>query len=244
MRKTLSFALTITTFILALAIPIKACLGPSPLSPSVLITRADVIVRATARQYVKTPREEMVELDFSSNGNIQFKVEEVLKGEGIPATLTIEGLLSAVDDFNDHPVPYDMVRPGGRHGSCEVYNYKKNAEFLLFLKKEEGKLTPYWASMSPTNEQLRPPDDAWLNWIKEYLRTQEKSERRAQAKMLTSRFTRGLSLWWWQSPQATQSNDRGSRPRISMDVILNLAVSVVECAAAHPCVGRFAFLAE
>lgn len=199
MRKTLSFALTITTFIVAAAIPSTACLGPPPLLPSVLITRADVIVRATALQYVKTPREEMVELDFSSNGNIQFKVEEVLKGEGIPATVTIEGLLSVVDDFNDHPVPYDMVRPGGRHGSCEVYIYKKGAEFLLFLRKEEGKLTPYWASMSPTNEQLRSPDDAWLKWVKEYLQAQKEKERRAHAKELFSRFMRGLA---WRSPLA------------------------------------------
>ncbi len=184
MRKFLSFALTITTFILAAAIPITACLGPPPLSPSVLIARADVIVRATALQYLKTPREEMVELDFSSNGNIQFKVEEILKGEGLPATLTIEGLLSAVDDFNERPVPYDMVRPGGRHGSCEVYTYKKDAQFVMFLRKEEGKLTPYWALMSPTNEQLRSPDDPWLKWVKEYLQTQDEKERRALAKGL------------------------------------------------------------
>ena len=176
MRQTLSFALTTTTFILALANPIIACLGPPTLSPSVLVTRADVIIRATALQYVKTPREQMVELDFSSNGNIQFKLEEVLKGEGIPANLMIEGLLSVVDDFNYDPVPYDMVRPGGRRGSCEAYSYKKDAEFLLFLRKEEGKLTPYWAPMSPTNEQLRSPDDAWLKWVKEYLRTQENRE--------------------------------------------------------------------
>jgi hypothetical protein len=77
----------------------------------------------------------MVELDFSSNGNIQFEVEEVLKGGGIPATLTIEGLLSVVDDFNDDLVPYAMVRPGGRHGSCEVYGYKKDARVLIISAK-------------------------------------------------------------------------------------------------------------
>ena len=181
MRKILSFALTITTFIIAAAIPITACLGPPPLSPSVLITRADVIVRATAIQYVKTPREEIMELDFSSSGNIQFKVEEVLKGEGTPATLTIEGLLSVVDDFNDRPVPYDMARPSGRRGPCEVYIYKKDAQFLMFLRKEEGKLTPYWALMSPTNEQLQSPDDPWLKWVREYLQTQDEKERRAQS---------------------------------------------------------------
>jgi hypothetical protein len=85
-----------------------------------------------------------------------------------------------------------MVRPGGRHGSCEVYIYKKDAEFLLFLRKEEGKLTPYWASESPTNEQLRSPDDAWLKWVKEYLQMQEEKERRVQARGL---FMRGLSCW-------------------------------------------------
>jgi hypothetical protein len=197
MRKPFKFFLTVTTCIFALAIRSTACLGPPPLSPSVLVTRADVIVRATALQYVKTPREQMVELDFSSNGNIQFKVEEVLKGEAIPETLTIEGLLSVVDDFNDDHVPYDMVRPGGRHGSCEVYSYKKDAEFLLFLRNEEGKLTPYWASLSPTNEQLRSSDDAWLKWVKEYLRTQEERENSPSQ----AQFMRGLS-WWWHNPFA------------------------------------------
>jgi hypothetical protein len=173
MRRTFAFAFTISIFILALANPIRACLGPPPLSPSVLVTRADVIVRATALRYVKTPREQMVELDFSSSGNIQFKVEEILKGERVPATLMIEGLLTVVDDFNDGLVPYHLVRRGRRHVSCEVYSYKKNAQFLLFLRKEEGKLTPYWASMSPTNEQIRSPDDAWVKWVREYLRTQK-----------------------------------------------------------------------
>ena len=201
MRKTLSFALTITTFILAAAIPITACLGPPPLSPSVLITRADVIVRARAFRYVKTPREELVDLDFSSDGNIQFKVEEVLKGGVFLAPLTLEGLLSEVDDFNDRPVPYDVVRPGGRGGSCEVYTYKKDAEFLFFLRNVGGKLTPNWASMSPTNEQLRSPDDAWLQWVREYLQAQEEKERRAQAKRLFSRFMGGLP-WSWRSPLA------------------------------------------
>ncbi|HKO59987.1 MAG TPA: hypothetical protein VJV03_02410 [Pyrinomonadaceae bacterium] len=176
MRRTFSFALTISIFILALASPTVACLGPPPLSPTALVTRADVIVRATALRYVKTPREEMVELDFSSSGNIQFKVEEILKGERVAATLMIEGLLTVVDDFNDGLVPYHLVRRGGRHVSCEVYSYKKDAEFLLFLRKEEGKLTPYWASMSPTNEQLRSPDDAWVKWVREYLRRQQKRE--------------------------------------------------------------------
>lgn len=173
MRKTLSLALTTITFILAAAFPIKACLGPPPLSPSLLITRADVIVRATSVKYVKTPQEEMLELDFSGDGNIQFRVAEVLKGEGVPATLMIEGLLTPHNDFNDLPVPYHLMRPGGRRGGCEVFDYKQGAEYLLFLKREEGKLTPYWAPSSPTNEQLRSADDAWLKWVRSELETAE-----------------------------------------------------------------------
>ncbi len=101
-----------------------ACLARTPPPPSNLITSADVIVRATAVKYVKIPYEEMVELDFSSNGNIQFQVEEVLKGESVPA-LMIEGLLGTEDDFNDDTVPYNFVRPGGGSGRCEAITYKQ-----------------------------------------------------------------------------------------------------------------------
>jgi mannose-6-phosphate isomerase-like protein (cupin superfamily) len=67
----------------------------------------------------------------------------------------------------------------GRGGSCWAFHYKDGAEFLLFLKRHDpneedsvewGEVTPYWASMAPTNEQLHSPDGAWLRWVKDYLK--------------------------------------------------------------------------
>lgn len=190
MRKTLAFALFLTSFILAAARPITACIGPPPLEPSALITRAEVIVRATALY-----REEL-EPSFSSSMPIRFKVEEVLKGEALPATLAIGGALMEVDDFNDHPAPYKIVRPGGRRGGCIAATYKKGAEYLLFLKKEMGQLTPYWASLSPTNEQLRGPQDAWLTWVRAYLQRLTEPASRSPAAARWSRLMRGLTGGW------------------------------------------------
>jgi hypothetical protein len=191
-KNLISSAAATVPLVIAAAVPAMACLA-QPLSPSRLVTKADVIVRATAVKYVKTPHEQMVELDFSSDGNIQFQVEEVLKGDGVPAPLMIEGLLSPHDDFNDGSVPYHFIRPGGRGERCELFTYKQGAEFLLFLKRGEGKLTPYWAPLSPTNEQLRSPNDAWLWWVRSQLETVEQKETEVGRRRRSTVF--GLSAW-------------------------------------------------
>jgi hypothetical protein len=67
------------------------------------------------------------------DSTVEFRVAEVLKGEHVPNTLIIPGYLVDKDDFNDRPVPYDFIRPGGRAGSCIANRYKEGAEFLLFL---------------------------------------------------------------------------------------------------------------
>ncbi|HEX8117434.1 MAG TPA: hypothetical protein VF521_09185 [Pyrinomonadaceae bacterium] len=133
-----------------------------------LAAEADVIVRATASRYAEAPAEKY---KFSGvpGSLVEFKVLETLKGEGVPDILDINGYLDDRDDYNDRPVPYDFVRPGGRAGSCIANSYRKGAEFLLFLKNRDGKLTPYWAALSPTNEQLRPADDPWLKWVRDAL---------------------------------------------------------------------------
>ena len=153
--------------ILATPLKVAAC-SAMPLKPAQLLADADVIVRATAVRYAKAP-EERYRTTGMTDATVEFKVEEVLKGENAPPTLTINGYLNDKDDFNDRPVPYDFIRPGGRAGSCIANSYKEGVEYLLFLKEKEGKLTPYWAALTPTNEQLRPNDDPWLKWVKESL---------------------------------------------------------------------------
>jgi hypothetical protein len=110
------------------------------------------------------------------DAEIEFRVEEILKGENVPSTITLNGYLTERDDFNDRPVPYDFVRPGGRGGSCSAYEYRWGSEFLLFLKKADGKLTIRWYALAPTNEQLRSADDPWIVWVKEQLNSSDRKE--------------------------------------------------------------------
>jgi hypothetical protein len=153
--------------------PARACgAGSKETEPGVLVRNTEIIVRARAVGYGDpTPPDSRIRF-------IEFRVEEVLKGDGVPAAFLIRGILTESDDYNDRPAPYDLVRPAGRSGSCWAYHYKQGADFLLFLKRHDpneedsqewGDITPYWASMAATNEQLRPVDDAWLRWVKAYL---------------------------------------------------------------------------
>ena len=140
--------------------------------PLKLVSESEFIVRVTAVKYVLEPVGDIRSLNTPSNAEIEFRVEEVLKGKDVPATLTLFGYLTDKDDYNDVPVPYDFVRPNGRGGSCQAYEYKHGAEFLLFLKKRENRfiLQPY--GLAPTNEQLRSKDDQWLIWVRESVSAQ------------------------------------------------------------------------
>jgi len=142
---------------------VKACNAPE-ISPEGTVKGADVIVRATP-------------LESIENGEIKFKVLELLKGEYISSTLIIKGSLSKRDDYNKRPVPYWHVRSSGS-APCYAYEYKEGAEFLLLLKEQDGRLTPYWYPLAPTNEQLRPGKDDWLVWVQDFLRDQKNKEEK------------------------------------------------------------------
>jgi hypothetical protein len=135
-----------------------------------------MIVRATALRYVKAPDGNIRSLNEPADTEIEFRVEDTLKGENVPTTIILNGYLTDQDDFNDRPVPYDFVRRGGWGGSCSAYEYKQGAEFLLFLKKIDGKLTTRWYALAPTNEQLHSADDPWVIWVRGQLKSSEKKE--------------------------------------------------------------------
>lgn len=171
--------LILCTFLLlfSFAPPVFACRAPRS-SPEKLISEAEVIIRAVAVKYIRDPGDlrRVRALQEPSYAEIEFRVKEVLKGEYLPATLALNGYLTDTDDYNDQPVPYDFVRKGGRGGSCSAYEYKQGAEFLLFLKKKDGKFTIRWYALAPTNEQLRGKDDKWLIWVKNHLKTSKEKE--------------------------------------------------------------------
>jgi hypothetical protein len=146
------------------ASPAKACQAP-PVSFSQLFA-ADVIVRATAVKYVVAPPDSNLVTTGPPDSTVEFKVEETLKGAGLPESFALHGYLSDKDDYNENPVPYKFVRPNGRRGSCFANTYKQGAQFLLFLKKTAGGYTSDFIPLGPTNEQLKSETDPWLMWVK------------------------------------------------------------------------------
>jgi len=155
----------------------EACQPIAPIpSAEELVAAADVIVRAEAIAVERLPgaiREPSFENGF---GRVTLAVKEVLKGSFVPETMTVTGYFESVDDANDRPVPYDYVRPGGRHGNCYALSYRLGAEYLLMVKKVDRsviptgtELSPYWSPLAPTNEQILEPRDPWLAWVRDQL---------------------------------------------------------------------------
>jgi hypothetical protein len=160
-------ALFLCCSLMMLNTEVKACNIPvvntTPASTYLYVVKnADVIVRATALEAVEDKR--------TGFKGVKFKVQEVLKGEKIPSTITFFGQLTDKDNYNERPVPYNGVRLA-ESGSCYAQEYKQGAEFLLFLKTDKGRITdPYWKPLAPTNEQLRSENDGWLKWVKNNLK--------------------------------------------------------------------------
>jgi hypothetical protein len=160
-----------------LAAPALPCsvVGPLP-SADALVRNAEVIVRARAEGLSATPGHPGIMAQ--SPTQVAFAILDVLKGSLRSTTIEFNGSLTDRDDRNDRPVPYDFIRPGGRAGNCYALAYRAGAEYLLFLRRgqhpsyaQPNDLTPYWAPLSPTNEQLfGGASDAWFVWVSRKLR--------------------------------------------------------------------------
>jgi hypothetical protein len=177
MKRALFLAILSSVMLLLAHVSVQACRA-KPAPPKELVQQADVIVRVTADGYDKAP-----ENDYWTTGLpesiVKFKVIETLKGK-LTEPLLIYGYLTDKDDYNELPVPYTFIRRDGRHGSCIANSYKKGADFLLFLKKRDDKLTPYWSALAPVNEQIRASDDEWLRWVKEQLQFTPKKKKQSK----------------------------------------------------------------
>lgn len=142
-----------------------ACFA-APTDPYTLVRNADVIVRVRASAVSDAPGTSSTRMGAESL--VHLSVLEQLKGEALFA-IPVAGTLSDRPDVNDKPVPYGMVRRGGLGGGCYAHNYQQSGEYLLLLKKVDGKLTPYWAALSATNEQINGEHDPWVAWVRRQL---------------------------------------------------------------------------
>lgn len=165
-------------------------ISPKP-TPAELVDRAALIVHVRAIGYCTGSTQACSQLPHSvvsevhpegaprpasrttfgpvADGLIAFAVLRVMKGPSLPTVIRIPGKMTDQDDFNDEPVPYSFVRRAGRHGSCFAYEYRANAEYVLFLRPGGDVMTPYWAPLAPMNEQVRPDGDPWIEWINRQL---------------------------------------------------------------------------
>jgi hypothetical protein len=163
--------------IVGLAAPAWPCsvVGPLP-SAERLVSDAEVIARVRAEGLSPTPGRSGIMAE--SPTQVRFTILELLKGRLSASTIEFNGSLTDRDDRNDRAVPYDFIRPGGRGGNCFALAYRAGAEYLLLLRRGEhpsyaqaSDLTPYWAPLSPTNEQLIDgANDGWFVWVGQQLR--------------------------------------------------------------------------
>jgi len=109
---------------------------------------------------------------------VGFVILDSLKGYLPSATLVFNGSLTDRDERNRDQVPFGHVRSSGNAG-CFALEYRRGAEYVLFLRRgdhssyaQSEQLTPYWAPLGPTNEQLfGGGSDPWLIWVRGLLRT-------------------------------------------------------------------------
>lgn len=161
MRRIALAALAAMTLLFSANIALGCSLARPPPSASVLVAESDAIYLAVAMRYATAPSS-----DTGANAMIQFQVLEILKGSP-RYHLELEGMLSDRDDFNDQPdVPRRWLRPEGRRGSCFARTYKQGGTFLLIMRGG----SPYWAALTPTNEQVTSPGDPWVAWVRDAVR--------------------------------------------------------------------------
>lgn len=163
--------------LVGLAVPASPCsvVGPLPSADS-LVRKAEVIARVRAESLSSEPGR--AGIMAGSSTQVRFAVLELLKGRLPSPTIDFNGSLMDRDDPNDHPVPYNFIRPGGRSGNCFALAYRVGAEYLLLLRRADhpsyaqpNDVTPYWAPLSPTNEQLLGgASDAWFVWVSQEVR--------------------------------------------------------------------------
>lgn len=185
MRRSISsivITLIVGITLLASARIAVACSRPTPVVVSQTCLTADLIVRAIAVRYSKEAKYENIGSRRVRQSTIEFKVEEVLNGSDVPQQIILHGYLTDMDDYNDRPVPYDFVRPGGRSGNCFAETYKKDAQFLLFLKQTATGLTVYFDPLAPVNEQLHSSNDPWVFYSKGMLRGLEGASKSKSKK--------------------------------------------------------------
>jgi hypothetical protein len=160
------------------AIPAFPC-SATILRPEKMVAQADLILRVTAVSDVLPVLPNSLRRLW--NSNVLFSVEEVMKGQYGSPTISLPGFLTDQDEWNREMPPYMTARPSADAG-CFTHSYRKGGQFLLMLKKWDGSrseliagrpldgYTTVWHALAAVNEQLRSPDDPWVEWVRQQVK--------------------------------------------------------------------------
>ncbi len=97
---------------------------------------------------------------------VEFETRELVKGSTVSARLHAVALPSSCCFGRiSKAVPYTTPRRSAQLG-CFAFDYRIGAEYLFIL--QGGVL--YHRIGAPLNEEVRGPDDPWLNWVKKQVR--------------------------------------------------------------------------
>jgi hypothetical protein len=144
-----------------------------------MVAQADLILRVTAVSDVLPVLPNSVRRLW--NSNVLFSVQEVVKGEYGGSTIRMPGFLTDQDEWNRQMPPYEHARSSA-DAACFTHGYRKGGQFLLMLKKWDGAVseviagrpldgyTIAWNPLGAVNEQLRSPDDPWVQWVRQQVK--------------------------------------------------------------------------
>src|SRR5438128_705150 len=99
--------------VISLHLAAIACAVPHVATAAEIIDGADLIVLVT-----------VPDVTIEEISPLRMNVVEVLKGDFKAKTITVHGQTARYHGRNDHPIPYNFVRLGGRFGNCFAEDYQ------------------------------------------------------------------------------------------------------------------------
>jgi len=114
---------------------------------------------------------------------VRFAILDLLKGHVSSTTIEFNGSLTDRDDYNDRSVPY--VSSGPEVVGVTALRWRTGLALNTCCccgatspQARPNELTPYWAPLSPTNEQLFDGvSDAWFIWVSKELGRRSTSKK-------------------------------------------------------------------
>src|SRR5215831_18495316 len=111
-----------------------SCTATAGYDPKTMVGAADLILRVRAVEYSDPPPtlSPRMAAEFVPAANVDFLVEDVVKGKYEKTSIILPGYLTEQDEWNrqdQHP-PYASARPSADAG-CFAHGYHKGGVFLL-----------------------------------------------------------------------------------------------------------------